>query len=367
MENLRILARCPLALLLSSCALTAHIADDAGAGTAGDGPGSGGADSPASGGKHPSTGGAAANHDNGGERAVAPSGGTTQSGAGAGSGGVGGDAGAPFGGTTQSTGGASSAGAAGEAGAPSSQPSTLCDGEDHLRFAATAAAGNETGVPAVTQEAGYSYLLIDGYCRYWVMDAWEHETRSGTLTDEQAAQFTADLRPDTWERQTSTPQECLDGGTTSLRFVDAELRFHCGDEHNVLPALTKWEEELYDSGTALDGDVRYSVHLGGATSGWPRSDYADDAATWPLAGDPATVSSESPEGAIPQTATGEDAALLRQLRANYLRAPMPVPEAPWLSIPVLFEGGDSTAYYDVAVRDVVPFELDGRLDPDAFF
>jgi hypothetical protein len=83
--------------------------------------------------------------------------------------------------------------------------------------------------------------------------------------------------------------------------------------------------------------------------------------------DPGTVSAELPELAATQVVQRDDARLLRELRARYAAAPLSAPDAPWLGIPVVYDGGSEPAYYDVAVRDVTPFEVDGWLSPDDYF
>jgi hypothetical protein len=41
---------------------------------------------------------------------------------------------------------------------------------------------------------------------------------------------------------------------------------------------------------------------------------------------------------------------------------------PWLRVPVIHEeDGAEARYFDLALRDVAPFEVDGQLDVDAFF
>ena len=58
-------------------------------------------------------------------------------------------------------------------------------------------------------------------------------------------------------------------------------------------------------------------------------------------------------------------AKLRALRARYQATP-PFPLAPQYSIPVVFSASNGSEYYDLSLRDTVPFEADGALAIEAF-
>jgi hypothetical protein len=350
MDTLKIFLGYASALALASCELSAHIADNGSAGAAGEasdaaGGGAGSTATDGSGGRVSATGGAQST----------PSGGSTSREPAGGAAGV----------ARAGTGGAMGTAGAGAAGAAPIEPLVLCDGKDHLRFATQSAGGNYNGVPKVLQEIGYSFLVIDGHCQYWVVDSWDNrEVRTGTLTRDQADAFSKDLELGQWGDH--VPKGCPDAGSTTLRFADDTITFSC-ESSDILTNLGTWTTHLYGVGAALDGDMRYSVSRGGSTSGWPESDQVDDVPSWLLDVDPGTVSAELPELAVTQVAEGDDARLLRQLRARYVAAPLTAPDAPWLGIPVVYDGGSKPAYYDVAVRDVTPFETDGQFSPEEYF
>jgi hypothetical protein len=61
-----------------------------------------------------------------------------------------------------------------------------------------------------------------------------------------------------------------------------------------------------------------------------------------------------------------DAAGLRALRAQYQAMP-PLSVPPRYSIPIVFGPSESEPkYYDLSLRDTLPFEVDGALAVDAF-
>jgi len=242
----------------------------------------------------------------------------------------------------------------------SGAPPVLCDGSSALRFAATDAGGNLSGVPSVVAEVGWSFLLVDGQCRYWTMSAPEKEMRSGSLSEQDAADFSADLWLGRWsELPAPDPSGCPDASTTSLRFGNEVAPPISCTSTEVSEGYRSWLTPLYESGTALGGEVRYTLQ-----DSYGSGD--DQALGWPLESDPAEIAVVSDEMAEPELADGENAAALRTLRDTYAESVQPG-LGPWLRVPVAFESGSTTAYYELALRDVTPFEVDGKLEPDRFF
>ena len=236
----------------------------------------------------------------------------------------------------------------------------LCDGSSALRFAATNAGGNLSGAPSIADELGWSFLLIDGQCRYWSMVAPEQPVRSGLLSELDAADFSAELRLGRWAELPPPPAGgCPDGTTTNLRYRDEQaLPISCATTE-LTEGYSAWLATLHERGQDLAEEVRYTLAVS-------QGSYADMSLSWPLALDPAEVAVPADDAAVPLVLAGEEAAALRALRAQYVES---VPGlGPWLRIPVVYDSGSaSPSYYELALRDVTPFEVDGRLDLEAFF
>jgi hypothetical protein len=249
--------------------------------------------------------------------------------------------------------------------APSDEgPPVLCNGEDNLVLAATTGGGNYNGVPSVAQEVPYSFLVIDGRCRFWALDAWEHPVRTGTLTAEQATTFAQDWQLGTW--QPRVPQGCPDASTTTLRFRNDTIQFSC-ESDDLLDRNHTWTADLYAAGTDLEGAARYCVWNAESTSPWPQSEWVQRAPAWPLDVPPGSIAAVTADQSVVQPAEGADAAQLRDLRSVYLAAPFPSAYGPGRWIPVVYDVDAGPSYYDVAVRDVTPFEVNDQFSPDAFF
>lgn len=242
----------------------------------------------------------------------------------------------------------------------------LCDGSEKLRFSGTDAGGNLTGVPRVVAEVGWSFLLIDGQCQYWSMVRPEGPIRTGTLSAQQELDFTSALQLGRWSDQALSPtQGCPDASTTTFRFLGEKASLSC-ESTQLTESYGDWLTLLHDSGTDLTGPVRYSVGDPG-DGGWPDRN-SNLASSWPLVQSPTPLLAPSEdEFAEPVQIAGADADALRQLRNAYL-AEMSNGRGPWLRIPmeVTTEDG-SPRYFDLALRDVISFERDGRLAPDDFF
>ncbi len=240
----------------------------------------------------------------------------------------------------------------------------LCDGSDKLRFATQNAGGNLTGVPRVAQELGWSFLLIDGQCNYWASAGGE--VRTGVLTPDQEEEFSEALLLGRWSELARDNPNCADASSLGYRYYDERFSISCAT-NELTAASGDWRVRLFDAGTPLDGPVRYSLTDADAYSAWQRST-PEIAQSWTLDWDPATrtVGQGEDEQAEPNVASGSEADSLRALRANY-----EAPEnglGPWLRIPIVYESeGTEARYFDLALRDVTPFEIDGRLDVDAFF
>jgi hypothetical protein len=72
------------------------------------------------------------------------------------------------------------------------------------------------------------------------------------------------------------------------------------------------------------------------------------------------------ESAEPTIASADEAEALRDARDAY--AALGTGTGPWLRVPMVLEvAGADPRYFDVAMRDVTPFERDGELRVDDFF
>lgn len=239
------------------------------------------------------------------------------------------------------------------------EPIALCDGSDGLRFVATSEGGNAEDVPRVAREVGWRFLVIDGNCQYWVMERPDAELRTGTLNASDAESFSLELGLGSWPEQGQV-QGCPDATVTRARFGDQVSAWSCGETTTVTEPYYAWFDTLYESGTAVDGPVRFSLSETD-TSGWVTGGTVDIALPWTLSLDPAAVTvARTEEGtAEPLVATDSEAAALRTLRRQ--NSSQTAPLAPWLRIPIRDDRSGVPQYFNLAMRDVVPFETDGQL------
>ncbi len=241
----------------------------------------------------------------------------------------------------------------------------LCDGSSSLRFAATSGGGNVGGVPRVVQEVGWAFLLIDGECRYWTMTEPDEPIRTGTLDATQAADFSSAFRLGHWSANDTKTGGCFDAGSTSLRFGETRVTVSCVAT-DLTQAYSDWLATLYDAGTRASGDVRYTV-TDASEEAWVVGNTTDIASAWPLTDAPSVLLERGEdENAEPAVASQDEAEALRAARDAY--AAREASTGPWLRIPMALEvAGAAPQYFDVAMRDVTPFERDGELSLDDFF
>jgi len=251
---------------------------------------------------------------------------------------------------------------AGASGGSAADSPILCDGKDALRFAVQSGGGNVSGIPSLVLETGFSFLLIDGRCRYYAMTAPDQEIRTGTLTATDAQNLSVDFLLGRWQGLEHSGFGCPDAGTQSFAFGHDRAESSCTTTP-LTTALEDWLARLYDAGSPVSADVRYGV-IGASDQAWPQNN-PQSALAYPFE-DPAPIVTEPFSKMKPQLASGADATTLRELRASYQSGPKPVP-APSYSIPVKVEAtGAEPMYYDLVIRDTVPFETDGVLAIDDF-
>jgi hypothetical protein len=238
----------------------------------------------------------------------------------------------------------------------------LCDGSTALRFAMHNGGGNLSGLPPFLGELGWSLLLIDGQCRYYAMTAPDREIRTGTLGEVDAQSFSQELSLGAWQGL-PLPQGCPDAGVQTFAFGPDRTSVSC-ESTPLSQAGDRWLQRLYQAGTPVEGPVRYWL-TEPSNEQWPESN-PDAALPYPFSGPLGAVGEPYGPATVIIASNADDAATLRALRAEYQAKP-PFTLAPQYSIPVVFnasKGGPE--FYDLSLRDTVPFEVDGALAIDAF-
>ena len=238
----------------------------------------------------------------------------------------------------------------------------LCDGSTALRFAMNSGGGNLSGLPPFLAELGWSLLLIDGQCRYYAMTAPDREIRSGTLSEIDAQSLSEELSLGAWQGLPLS-RGCPDAGVQTFAFGPDRTSVSC-ESTSLSKASDVWLKRLYEAGSPVDGPIRYWL-MEASNEQWPES-HPDAALPYPFPGPLGAISAPYRPASAMVTSNVADAATLRALRAEYQAAP-PFSPAPLYSIPIVFNASESKSeYYDLSLRDTVPFELDGTLAIDAF-
>jgi hypothetical protein len=233
----------------------------------------------------------------------------------------------------------------------------LCNGSDSLRFAAHEGGGNASGIPSLVLETAFDFLLIDGHCRYYAMTSPDEEIRTGVLPLADAKSLSGDFLLGHWQGLEHLGFGCPDAGTSAFAFAQDRAESSCTTTP-LTRALAVWLGRLYDAGSPVDGEVRYGV-VEASNEAWPESS-PQAALPYPFK-DPAPIATEPFVEMKPQLASGADAATLRELRTTYQSGPQPV-QGPMYGIPVKIEReNEPPKYYNLVLRDTVPFETNGVL------
>jgi len=240
---------------------------------------------------------------------------------------------------------------------------TLCDGSTALRFAMNSGGGNLSGLPAFLSEIGWQLLLIDGQCRYHAMTAPDHEIRTGMLNEAEAQDFSQELSLGAWQGLRPSPG-CPDAGVQTFAFGPDRTSVSC-ESTPLSQASARWLDRLYQAGTPVDGSIRFWL-TEASNERWPDSN-PEAALPYPLSGPLGAISEPFGPAQVIVTSNAADAASLRGLRAQYQAAMPQISALPQYSIPVVFSPSESESkYYDLSLRDTLPFEVDGALAIDAF-
>ena len=228
-------------------------------------------------------------------------------------------------------------------------------------------------------ELGYRFIVVDTSCRFVVYDLQTPSVGTaieGTLTPEQATELSDFLVLEEWYELGPAYGPCgiADGGTTTIKWSDRTVTLGGGASaadceeppadfrHELDKVLSQVASQLEALGTPASGDIRYLL--------WPwdttRATYPDDPAyinpaEWPLDIAPENLATPGPsdpvywQDALPRVAKGDDAQALRDLRTAFLEGDVGPAHAS--SIPIEQLDGSR---YQLELRDVIEFELDGR-------
>jgi hypothetical protein len=253
----------------------------------------------------------------------------------------------------------------------------VCDGSAGARLAARVGGGgpSEPGREMLA-ENGWEYLIVTGTCDAWVLPSESQPLRHLTLSSEQERALVRDLRVGRWSALSArTPPAggCADAGSITYRFDQVHYESPaCGldpaDEFALVDAaLDPKLQQLAGAGVAADGDVRYLLIEGDASTGL---DYAyKNPATWPLGAAPAALAVTraqtfaQPTAGRSLRASGDDASGLRALRDDFLAGRIGNMMYAGF-IPIVAADG---MRFELYVRDAAPFEgTDGLIGPGVF-
>lgn len=241
----------------------------------------------------------------------------------------------------------------------------ICDGSDAITLAFQIGGG---GMPSLEQELtarnGFSFLFVDGKCRFWSWGVGDpaalHAVATGTLSPVEEASLREDIRYADWPTLAGEHAGggIADGSTRALSDGVHVIASNAAEPpaavEEVLDNAYQWVDRLADRGAPMAGSVR--ILLQGSTADDRRFD-TNPVSDWPLATDPATLVAPSDvSGRVLESSTlvtGADAELLRSLRQDALG------RASWSS--EIFVQSSTGARYTLLVSDVLPFEDESGL------
>lgn len=246
-----------------------------------------------------------------------------------------------------------------------SSASYTCDGGTEPRFLYQYGAGSGMVSPGASllDENGYALLVLDGQCRYFAKAKSWDAVRTGSIDAAAFADIAARLRFESWDEADHAACESIDDGPwMEARFDEHLLATSAlGCPNGSFGDLFQREArslvaELHDSGTALEGPVRYLLLRGDHVP----ARVFDDAALWPLSM-PASELAVNEEDATAlrekegsHVAQGEAAVALRDIANRYRQGELGPQDHGFIPIQD-GEGG----VYQLYVRDTIAIE-DGR-------
>lgn len=207
-----------------------------------------------------------------------------------------------------------------------------------------------------------TYAAVHPSCRFAVYGS-THEHKgiafAGTLSAEQASELSDFLVLEEWESLEPQYRLCwADGPSIYFAWGDRRVDLVCGGgpepptklRHDLLRLASELVELMRPWGEPVSGPVRFT--LTEATPYDAQGDQYNDAPTWPLDAPPESFVGPGEYG--PETvhdAAGEEAALLRSLRLQWMRGDFGSLSSAFIPI----EQPDGSRF-NLFVRDVVEFE-----------
>lgn len=220
------------------------------------------------------------------------------------------------GGTQASAGGVQSLGGQNSAGGATAVPNqVLCDGSTDIRLALTNGGGMVDVSYDFVHPYGYSFLFIDGQCRYWISQE-SGELREGVLAAADALDVEERVAYDRLAELEGDDSSCPDAGSATIRGPSHEASCSCGCDTDakqvVFDGLSALEAELWNRAQAQDWSLSaartdYLMTVGTA-SVWPLS--------WPVTDLPLLEYSGGVSSSGMPITDANDRAKLRALRAE---------------------------------------------------
>ncbi|MGB5812651.1 MAG: hypothetical protein WBG86_19105 [Polyangiales bacterium] len=265
-----------------------------------------------------------------------------------------------------------------ESGACAASRETALCGEGGAGFLVWTGGGQLSSI--LQTELGHRYIVVDTSCRFVVYDMVTPSIGvavQGTLTPEQADELSDFLALEEWYELAPGYGPCgvLDAGGTTMKWSDRTVTLGGGSgvdcaerpsdfRHDLDRVPSELASHLEALGTPVSGAVRY-VLVPSDSNGetYPDNPSYANAPEWPLDIPIEVASMPGEDGAgflgwehvRVMVADGDDARALRDLRTAFLDGQVGQPRA-W-SIPIEQPDGSR---YQLELRDVVEFELDGQ-------
>lgn len=248
---------------------------------------------------------------------------------------------------------------------PGSAIGGFCDGSSEIKLVvSTRQRAGSVAAFAITHHYGWPILVVDGHCRYYVVNEVMESLKEGQLTAEELEQLTRDLAADGLLGLPSSRDACADHyDETVIATQTQSLRCACGectreDATAAMAEARKWIERLGASGTPSLGPLRAFARLGEPVEHEPPW-RTQEALSWPLA---------EPMDGIPDLVVtawqrpgarfdGADAAALRKIRER--SRGMRVVED---YTPLASYVSDCGQTYQLELRDEFPAVIEQHLD-----
>jgi len=252
----------------------------------------------------------------------------------------------------------------------------LCDGSNDIRLAYHTKSSGTMPNHRVLVENGYTFLYLDGQCRYWVFprendgpstSMWS-DVVSGKLTEDQEAQLKRDLAVIQWQRWHQTTFHAsgvFDAGTATFWTPTAAFQCtgECGSKlrNSIQTNIGTWIRTLAEQGDPVYGAMRVAAVI------MPDSILRQNR-PHPVQAAPAGLSLSLKEHAVSEAeatflcngdgflVTGDAAETLRRYRREYYNREYG--DFWYVYLPIKDEDG---TMYMVYARDTIPLEDDRGL------